>query len=109
MPVFSKILFCSYLAITKWLQNNLIPCPFKKLTGIDCPGCGFQRAVLALLEGDLKESLHFYPAAIPLFAAAVFSIADARYHFNKGNNVKKVIYILTGFIIVGSYISKLAY
>jgi hypothetical protein len=28
-------------------------CPFHKFTGFDCPGCGSQRAVHALLRGDI--------------------------------------------------------
>lgn len=49
-----------------WLQNHLLPCPFKYLTNIDCPGCGFQRAIIALVKGDLTQSFTLYPPAIPL-------------------------------------------
>ncbi|MBQ3635359.1 MAG: DUF2752 domain-containing protein [Bacteroidales bacterium] len=28
-------------------------CPFKVLTGLDCPGCGSQRAIHSLLHGDI--------------------------------------------------------
>lgn len=32
-------------------------CPFKVLTGLDCPGCGSQRAIHALLNFDLASAL----------------------------------------------------
>ena len=32
-------------------------CPFHLLTGLDCPGCGSQRALHALLHGDLSGAL----------------------------------------------------
>ncbi len=34
-------------------------CPFKMLTGWDCPGCGFQRAMHALLHGHVAEAIRF--------------------------------------------------
>jgi hypothetical protein len=31
-------------------------CPFHKFTGLDCPGCGSQRSIHALLHGDFKAA-----------------------------------------------------
>ncbi len=36
-------------------------CLFKTLTGWDCPGCGSQRALHALLHGHLSEALAYNP------------------------------------------------
>lgn len=33
-------------------------CPFHYLTGLDCPGCGSQRAVFCLLHGDIMGAIH---------------------------------------------------
>ncbi|MBD5322399.1 MAG: DUF2752 domain-containing protein [Bacteroides sp.] len=41
-------------------SSGLYPrCPFKLLTGLDCPGCGSQRAIHALLHGDVAAAWHF--------------------------------------------------
>jgi len=101
-------LFCSYSNFTGWLQNHLLACPFKKLTGFDCPGCGFQRSVLALLQGDLSQSLHYYPATIPLLITALFTLADKRLKFAGKEYLRKSLYVFTGFIILGSYLIKLS-
>ena len=34
-------------------------CPFNTITGYYCPGCGSQRAISALLHGDVMQALHF--------------------------------------------------
>lgn len=46
-------------------------CVFKLATGLDCPGCGSQRAVHALLNGHFLEALRYnalFLAEIPLIA-----------------------------------------
>lgn len=34
-------------------------CPFHKYVGLDCPGCGSQRAVHALLHGNILQALNY--------------------------------------------------
>lgn len=34
-------------------------CPFKLLTGFDCPGCGFQRALHAALHGEWGKAMGY--------------------------------------------------
>ena len=41
-----------------------IPCIFKKVFGIYCPGCGGTRAVNALLHGHILLSLWYHPLVI---------------------------------------------
>ncbi len=50
-------------------------CPLKLLTGLSCPGCGFQRALHALLHGNFREAVGYnlflvyaapYAAAFPV-------------------------------------------
>jgi hypothetical protein len=97
-------IFCSRLMFINWLQNHLIPCPFKYLTGIDCPGCGFQRSILALLQGDLHKSFSVYPPAIPLLLFFVYGLADRCFNFdNSKNTLKKTLFVVTGSIILVSY------
>ena len=46
-------------------------CPFFRLTGLPCPGCGLTRAVILLLKGDLQASLHFHAFAPILLLTAL--------------------------------------
>ncbi len=41
-------------------SGKLYPkCPFFLLTGLECPGCGSQRAVHSILNGDIAGALHY--------------------------------------------------
>ena len=45
-------------------------CRFHQLTGLDCPGCGSQRALHALLHGQVLPALHdnlLLVLSLPLF------------------------------------------
>lgn len=59
----------------------LPPCPFKALTGLDCPGCGTGRALGALAEGDLAAVLDhnlLLPVVGPLLAVSLLAVAAGR-------------------------------
>jgi hypothetical protein len=45
-------------------------CPFFKLTGIPCPGCGLSRACLLLLRGEVRASFRFHAFA-PIFLVLI--------------------------------------
>ena len=48
-----------------------IHCPFRAITGVPCPTCGFTRALLALLRGDLMGSLRLHPMLIPVVVSVL--------------------------------------
>ncbi|MDP9047591.1 MAG: DUF2752 domain-containing protein [Bacteroidota bacterium] len=106
--IISIQIFCSRLLSVSWLQDHLLPCPFKYLTGIDCPGCGFQRSVIALIQGNLYKSLQLYPAAIPLMLFFAYGIADKYLKLDTATNVvKKTVFVALGLFILASYSIKL--
>jgi hypothetical protein len=51
-------------------------CPFRLLTGWDCPSCGSQRALHALLQGDFRQALHynlFLILSVPYFLLVAYT------------------------------------
>ena len=91
-----------------WLQNHLIPCPFKYLTGIDCPGCGFQRSVMALLQGDIHKSFGLYPPAIPLLLFFAYGIVDRYLKLDTSKStIKKSFFMVAGSVVLISYCIKM--
>lgn len=87
-----------YFKVWLPLTNLGIPCPFFKVTGHYCPGCGITRAITALLGGDLKLAWHnnallFF---VPLVFIAYYTLR--RYRFTK--QAELVLYIAIGFALV---------
>lgn len=48
-----------YLKVISPVFQIHIPCVFKEITGLDCPGCGMTRAALAMLDGDFYQAFRF--------------------------------------------------
>ena len=58
-------------------------CMFRTFTGLECPGCGSQRMLHALLHGDIRAAWGYNPflmCMFPLLGAMLFS-AGARLRF----------------------------
>jgi len=90
-----------------WLEHNLLSCPIKQLSGIDCPGCGLQRSLVALIKGDLISSFKFYPATIPILGLFLFTLIHLKFDFKNGAFIIKMLYIGATIIIVINYIYKI--
>lgn len=89
-------------------DSFLIPCPFKYLTHLDCPGCGFQRAVLALIQGDFEKSFHLYPPTIPFLLGVLIGVSSYVFKWDRNSKILKSVYLTVGFIILINYIYKVA-
>jgi len=93
--------------IIQWLNNHLLTCPSKHFFHIDCPGCGLQRSILALFEGDFAKSFHLYPATIPIIFCLTFTALHLKFKFKYGAEIIKGAYIFAALIVVISYIHKI--
>jgi len=106
--IISSGIFYSQSTFINWLQNHLIHCPLKYITGIDCPLCGFQRSVLELIQGNFHKSFMLYPPAIPVIVFFAFIIAANYLKLNDPKNqIKNTIFILTISFILICYCVKL--
>ena len=90
-----------------WIGEHLFSCPFKAHFGIDCPGCGLQRSVLALFRGDLIASFKFYPATIPLIFVVLFTLVHLKVDFKFGAQLIKIVFAGVEVIILINYIYKI--
>jgi uncharacterized protein DUF2752 len=49
-------------------------CMMRRMTGLDCPGCGMTRCFIALAHGDVASAWSYNPAGLWLFAIVVFQV-----------------------------------
>lgn len=100
----SGLLFLS--VIIEWLKDHLLTCPSKYFFHFDCPGCGLQRSILALFEGDFGKSISLYPASIPILLLLGFTALHIKMNFKYGASVIKWGYLGCTVIIIAFYIYK---
>ena len=92
-------------------SSGLMPrCAFRQITGYECPGCGFQRAVHALLHGEVAEAWSYNAFVFFALPAAIFYIvAEAMRHrlprLHAAAN-KPWIIALVGLAIVAWWIGR---
>ena len=87
----------------------MIPCMHKKLFGVDCMGCGTQRAGYMVLQGNFVDAFKMFPAiytTILLFVFIFLHFIDKKRKYHK---IIIFLAILNAIIMVFSYIYKQIY
>ena len=95
------------MGFVDWLEKRQLPCFYKSAFGVECPGCGMQRALIALLRGEFVESFRFYPALIPTMVMLVFLMVHLFYHLKNGAKILVSLFVFNAVIIIISYLYKI--
>jgi hypothetical protein len=74
---------------------------------MDCPGCGIQRSISLLLQGNIVDSFLMYPALIPIILLLGFLIFDMFVTVKYGEQLKLWGTVIAIGTILTSYIIKL--
>ncbi len=91
------------------MEEYMLPCLNKKLFGIECLGCGMQRATALFFRGEFLAAFKIYPAIYSLLLLAVFLILNLFLTFRFAEKIKLGLIILNIIIIVVSYVIKMLY
>ena len=94
-------------AFAEWLEHHQLPCTIKQSFGFDCPGCGSQRAFIALIKGDVFGSIDLYPALIPMLFLFIFLGLHLYFKFKKGALVLQYTFIFISLLIFSNFMVKL--
>ncbi|MDP5001095.1 MAG: DUF2752 domain-containing protein [Flavobacterium sp.] len=89
------------------MEEHMLPCMNKQLFGVECPGCGTQRAIAFLLEGEFYEAFKMFPA---IYTLGLFFILLGLHLFDKKRNYTKLVIasaILNAVVILVAYFIKI--
>lgn len=89
------------------LEDYMLPCLNKQLFGIECLGCGIQRAAALLFKGEFIAAFKMYPAIYSLFVLVAFLLLNLALKFKYATQIKILLISLNIVIIVISYIIKM--
>ncbi len=100
------IVFTLFVII--FILDTKIPCVFKSMLGISCPGCGMTRAIHEILHFNFFQSIKYNILAVPLVILGIISTPIVIHDiiFNKNIFITTANKILTKYwyivlIIVG--------
>ncbi|WP_365969688.1 DUF2752 domain-containing protein [uncultured Algibacter sp.] len=85
----------------------MLPCLNKRLFGVECMGCGLQRALALIFQGEFTAAFNMYPAVYSLIALFLYVGLNILFKFKNSNKIIGVLAILTVSTIIISYIIKL--
>lgn len=91
------------------MEEYMLPCLNKKLFGIECLGCGMQRATALFFQGEFLAAFKLYPAIYSLLILGVFLLLNVFLKFQFAEKIKLGLIILNIIIIVVSYLIKMFY
>ena len=95
------------LLFAKGLEDYMLPCINKKYLGFECMGCGLQRSVALLINGQFVDAFLMYPAVYTLIALFGFLIVNHFKTFKFGNKIIIILALLNVVTIICSYLLKL--
>ncbi|MGB5609001.1 DUF2752 domain-containing protein [Eudoraea sp.] len=87
-------------------EDYMLPCVNKQLLGIECTGCGIQRAAVLLFHGEFVEAFKMYPAIYPLILLMGFLLLDNLMTIKYANKISIFLMIATVTTILINYILK---
>lgn len=89
------------------LEDYMLPCLNKKFFGVDCLGCGIQRALSLVFHGEFIAAFKMYPAIYTLLLLAIAVSINFFYKVKYAQKIISILAIINIIIIVSSYIIKM--
>lgn len=86
----------------------MLPCWSKKYFGLECMGCGSQRALFMVFKGDFMDAFFMFPA---IYTTILFFIFVSLNFIDKTRNYHKLIIfsaVINAMVMVGAFLFKIS-
>lgn len=83
------VAFCVIYLIFGDMLGVYVPCIFRKITHLYCPGCGITRMLAAILTGDFYQALRYNPLICILLPLVIVYLVD--YLINQARGQKSLL------------------
>jgi hypothetical protein len=94
------------MALFVYVENYMLPCLNKQVWGVECPGCGIQRSISFLLEGNFMAAFEAYPAIYTLILFLGVVLLNGFYKIKYANTLIIGLAVTTVLLILINYILK---
>lgn len=85
----------------------MLPCATKKYLGFDCMGCGIQRSLALIYEGEFIAAFKMYPGIYGLLLLGVLIVLNLFVKYKYSTKLITITAAATVATIVISYIIKI--
>ncbi|NJM78621.1 MAG: DUF2752 domain-containing protein [Flavobacterium sp.] len=88
------------------MEEYMIPCLSKSLFGVECLGCGTQRSLLLLFQGEFVAAFKMYPA---IYTTLLFFGFLFLHLIDKSRNYSKIVIslaITNAIVMIAAYYFK---
>lgn len=94
--------------ILEGLEDYMLTCTNKQIFGVECLGCGTQRAAALLFKGEFVAAFKMYPAIYTIILLLALVVFNFFVKFKYDYKIKMSLLFLNIAIIVVSYAIKMS-
>lgn len=88
------------------MEKYMLPCLTKKYLGVECLGCGIQRSLAFLIQGDFQAAFFMYPAIYPMLLLGGTILTNMFFPLKYATKLIWILAIITASAMIGNYVIK---
>ncbi|WP_029034927.1 DUF2752 domain-containing protein [Salinimicrobium terrae] len=91
------------------MEEFMLPCLNKQLFGLDCLGCGAQRSLVFVFQGEFGAAFKMFPAIYPILILLLFLFINLFIKFKGDWFIKIGLIVLSALTLIGAYFYKMSF